>query len=92
MSFEKQRKWKSPDESLCRETAVGMTVMSLAGRDKGRIYTVLDTYSDVYGRQFAKLIGINRTECRPKVKNLRQLAKMPYDESSHKPTKRNREG
>ena len=92
MSFEKQRKWKQPDAAPEAGPAAGQTVMSLAGRDKGSIYTVLDTYTDKYGRDFARLTDENRPESKPKIKNLKQLAPMPYDHQSRRQAKINREG
>lgn len=92
MSFDKQRKWKKPEEALCVETAAGKAVISLAGRDKGRIYCVKDTYTDKYGRAFARLTDENRPESKPKIKNLKQLAPMPYDYQSDRQAKINREG
>ena len=74
MSFEKTRRLKHPPLSP-PEALVGKRVASLAGRDRGRTYTVQSVYTDGKGKTFALLSGGNdRTEDRPKRKALAHLA------------------
>ena len=73
MSFEKKRKRKKPMLPVTARTPIGTTVVSRAGRDIGRVYTIAGITTDIHGSSFAFLVGGNRSTDHPKRKNVKQL-------------------
>lgn len=73
MSFEKKRRLRRLPLPA-KEALVGKRVTSLAGRDRGRVYTVIAVETDRTGKDFAFLSdGKRRTEARLKRKAFKHV-------------------
>ena len=72
MSFNRKRQLKNPNPF--KEQGTGSVVRSLTGRSRGKTYVVTESFTDKYGKLFARIAdGEKYTVAKPKTKSAKHL-------------------
>lgn len=79
MSFDRKRKLKRPATAFCGK---GQPVRSRTGRTRGKVYYVVDVFTDKYGKRFALVCdGERYTTALPKRKSVGHLEPLAAEDA-----------